>query len=364
MLLKQLRLHDFRSYRQLSLTPPEGVTAIVGENGAGKTNLLEAVHLCCLGKSHRTSDDRDMVREGTETCAVHAKVLRIVGEDEVGVRIFARQRANKVVYVNGKTAPRIGEMMGHINCVMFSPEDLDIIKGGPMNRRRYLDMLLSQSDPAYFYALQHYQTVLKQRNALLRAILKGAAAPDQLDVWDEQLASYAVPLVRLRRRAAVELDTFGSRRYAYISDREDEKMSLRLNSQLGQRDDISGGMFDLLQRTHDEDIRRQTTTIGPHRDDLDFRLSGRDMKAYASQGQIRTAVLALRLAEMDIVSRMRSDTPLLLLDDVLSELDALRRTRLISCIKDVQTLITCTELEDLSGARVDGVLTVRDGMVK
>lgn len=362
MLLKQLRLHDFRSYKQLSLTPPGGVTAIVGENGAGKTNLLEAIHLCCLGRSHRTSNDKDMIREGTETCGVHAKVLRNIGIDEVGVRLYAKNRSKKMVYVNGKIVPRIGEMMGHINCVMFSPEDLDIVKSSPQGRRRFVDMLLSQSQPAYFYAIQSYNNVLKQRNALLKGIAKGQSR-QQLDVWDEQLAIRCVPIVRLRQQTADKLNVLAQKHYHVISGREQEILAIRFSSQLEASLDPQADLFRMLQQGREDDIRRLSTSFGPHRDDLNIFLGGREIKTHGSQGQIRTAALALRLSEMDILTSVNGDPPLLLLDDVLSELDVSRRTRLISQLRNVQTLITCTDLKELRGSLPDCVLNVHDGIV-
>ena len=196
MRITGLRLRDFRGYQQVLLTPPEGVTMLVGENGAGKTNLLEAVHLCCVGRSHRTSQDKEMIRKGQETAAVQLTVEKNDGRHEVGVRLFENARKRKVVFVNGKTASRLGELMGHATCVIFSPEDLALVKEGPQARRRFLDMLLSQEQKAYFYALQTYMTALKQRNALLK---QGDIR--SLPAWDEQLAAAAAPLVRLRREA-------------------------------------------------------------------------------------------------------------------------------------------------------------------
>lgn len=362
MLLKQLRLHDFRSYSNLSLTPPSGVTVFVGENGAGKTNLLEAIHLCCLGKSHRTNNDRDMIREGGETCGVHCRVQRNVGIDEVGVRLYAKQRSQKLIYVNGKIVGRLGEMMGHMTCVMFSPEDLDIVKGGPQLRRRYLDMLLSQCQPAYFYALQGYMSTLKQRNALLKMILKGAS-PKQLDVWDEQLALRSVQVVRLRQQTAEKLDILARKHYFAIGGRADETLSVRFVSQMADCAEPGEEMMRLLIKGREDDIRRQTTGVGPHRDDLNILLSGREIKAFGSQGQIRTAALALRLSEMDILTAQQDEPPLLLLDDVLSELDVSRRTRLIAQIQSVQALITCTDEKELRGARPSCILQVKNGVV-
>lgn len=361
MHLTQLRLKDFRSYQQISIAPPPGVTVIVGENGTGKTNLLEAIHLCCLGKSHRTNEEKDMIRLGQDTCAVYAKVERSVGTDEVGVRLYAKSRTNKTVYVNGKTVQRIGELMGHMNCVMFSPEDLDIIKGGPMQRRRYMDMLLSQSRPQYFYALQAYHVALKQRNATLRAVIKGERFA-ALDIWDEQLAKYAAPIIVQRRKMLAALAGYATEHYRFIAQREEETLNLTLDT-LPEEENIETYMHQALIQNRQEDLRRLSTGVGPHRDDLVIDLKKRGIKSHASQGQMRTAVLALRLAEMDYMTRLRGDAPILLLDDVLSELDENRRTRLIEKIKSQQTIITCTDEKELRGAKVDCLLRVEAGNI-
>ncbi len=363
MHILSLRLHDFRSYRQVLLSPPQGVTVFVGENGAGKTNLLEAVHLCCLGRSHRTSADKEMIREGQETAAVQVKVQRDDGVDEVGVRLYApTAHKRKLLYINGKTASRTGELMGHVTCVMFSPEDLDIVRGAPQGRRRFLDMLLSQCGKGYFYALQQYNSALKQRNALLHDIAHGASSAT-LPAWDEQLCAAAVPVVKARQYAAQALSGFAAGHYAHIGGRAEETFSLRYQGHLSESANPAEDLHALLQQSRAEDIRRMTTTVGPHRDDLLLTLSGRDMRAFASQGQMRTAVLSMRLAELDMLKNRSGEAPLLLLDDVLSELDGGRRTRLLERIAGVQTLLTCTDLSDLSGAQPAAILRVQHGEI-
>lgn len=363
MLIQSLRLHDFRSYRQVLLTPPTGVTVFVGENGAGKTNLLEAVHLCCLGRSHRTSADREMIRDGQDTSAVQVRVQRADGTDEVGVRLYSPlQKRRKLIYINGKTASRTGELMGHVTCVMFSPEDLDIVRGAPQGRRRFVDMLLSQCGAGYYYALQTYNAALKQRNALLHDIARGASAA-QLDAWDEQMAAACAPVVRARQYAAGNLSALAERHYAYISGREGEPFSLRYAGALAESTQPAQDMLRLLHQSRAEDIRRMTSTVGPHRDDLALYLCGREMRAFASQGQMRTAVLSLRLAELDMLTARQGESPLLLLDDVLSELDIGRRARLLERIGGVQTLLTCTDLSDLTGTAPQAVLRVHNGEI-
>ncbi len=359
MKIRSLRLRSFRSYEQLLLCPPDGVTVLVGENGAGKTNLLEAVHLCCLGRSHRTANDRDMIRTGSESAAVQLTVEREDGVHDVGVRLYEKERRKKLIYINGKTAPRIGELFGHATAVIFSPEDLRTVRDGPDGRRRFMDMLLCQRQRSYFYALQTYTTALRHRNALL----KGEDLR-QLGAWDEELCKAAGPLVRCRRELAGEMDLLCRDHYRCIGGREEEVFAVSYRGHLDASEDPSGDMLRGLERTRGEDIRRQTTTFGPHRDDLLLTLSGSDMRSFASQGQVRTAALSMKLAAFDILERTQGEPPLLLLDDVLSELDPERRRRLLGRVRHVQTLLTCTDLSDLTGADPACVLAVKAGKVE
>lgn len=359
----QLRLKDFRSYPQLTLPLPRGITALTGENGAGKTNILEAIHLCCLGRSHRTSVDRDMIRTGEETCAVHARVERADRCHEVGVRLYAQARRRKLIYVNGKTVTRLGELMGHMTCVMFSPEDLDIVKGQPQQRRRFLDMMLSQCQPAYFYSLQTYMNVMKQRNSLLRAMGKNSGDGRQLSAWDEQLALAAAPVVRARRQAVAQLDALSRGHYAHIGGRASEVLALAYQGTLANSTDPAADMALALRDSRQEDIRRQTTSVGPHRDDIAVTLSGEELRVYGSQGQARTAILCMRLSQIDVLEQAQGETPLLLLDDVLSELDMSRRSRLLHHLNRVQTLLTTTDINDLGTVSPAQVLRVEPGRI-
>jgi len=356
MRMTGLRLRDFRGYGQVLLSPPEGVTVLVGENGAGKTNLLEAVHLCCLGRSHRTANDREMIRRGRETAAVQLTVERRDGKHEVGVRLFENARRRKIVYVNGKTASRMGELMGHATCVIFSPEDLNLVKEGPQARRRFVDMLLSQQQRAYFYALQNYMNALKQRNALLKQ-----EDFKQLPAWDEQLAAAAEPVVRLRRETVQKLADRARIHYQYISGRDEEGFAMRYAGALAESGAIAEDMLRGLRACREEEARRQITCFGPHRDEIELTLCGETLKAFASQGQMRTAALAMKLAAFDLLEASQGEPPLLLLDDVLSELDPDRRRRLIARIGRAQALLTCTDENDFIGARPACVLQVKDG---
>ncbi len=358
MYITTLKMRTFRNYTGITLKPPRGITVFVGENGAGKTNLLEAVHLCCLGRSHRTSQDRELIADGQESCAVQMTVARRDGDHDIGVRLYRESGRRKVLYVNGKTLSRTADLMGHSAAVIFSPEDLRLVWDGPDGRRRFLDMLLSQVHKGYFTALQQYTSALRHRNALLKQGDMRA-----LPAWDETLARHASPIVKMRRAAAEHLNSRGREHYTHISGRDTEVFGAAYKSALKDAQDIPEAMLRGLKDLRDEEMRRQVTLFGPHRDDLDLTLSGKDARGFCSQGQARTIALSLKLGAFDLIEDALRESPILLLDDVLSELDPFRRRRLLERVGGVQTLITCTDRSDLTDARPDAVLTVSHGAI-
>lgn len=362
MVIRQLRLQDYRNYPCVAFSPSEGITVFHGVNGAGKTNLLEAIHLCCLGRSHRTSQDRELIRQGSAWGSVQLQVMRDDGRHEVMVKLWAQQKRAKQIALNGKPAARIGEMMGHVNCVMFSPEDLELIKEGPALRRRFMDMQLSQLRPSYFYALQKYASTLNQRNALLRAMAAPGANKNpagQLEVWDEQLAREGAAITEHRRWFAKMMKEEAGKNYGHISGVREEVFEAQYAGALSKSDKLYEGMLEGLYKSRREDLRRCVTHFGPHRDDLHLTIKGRDMKNFASQGQMRTAALALRLSQLAMMRLEIGEAPILLLDDVMSELDPRRRALLLDRIEGVQTFVTCTDRSDLSGAKAQAVIEVK-----
>ena len=362
MELKKLTLMQFRSYEQLSLAPGGGVTVLVGPNGAGKTNLLEAMHLLATGRSHRCQSDREMIRQGQPAAIIRGESERQDGRHRVEVRLYPQEKPGKRVLVEGKPA-RVGDLLGHVTCVMFSPEDLRIVRDGPAARRRFIDMQLSQIRPGYLRALKSYLTALDARNALLKrqrfAPMRDIDA--QLDAWDEQLATAAVPVESARRWFAAELKRESEAQYALISEHPEEDFRLSRVGALAQSDDPAKAMLEGLLRARREDMERQYTAFGPHRDDLRLSLFGKPLSVFGSQGQIRTAVLALKLAELPLIQREMGDKPALLLDDVFSELDVRRRAALLQASQGVQTFLTCTDLSDVAGIRVEQTLRVLPG---
>lgn len=360
MRFTSLRLQQFRNYPFLELRPHPGTTVLYGPNGSGKTNLLEAMHLLSLGRSHRTAMDREMIAAGESVALAHGETERLDGKHDVEVRLYPFQKPQKRVLLYGKPAQRISDMMGHATVVMFSPEDIRIVRDGPSARRRFLDMQLSQIRPSYLRALKTYLTVLESRNALLKQNkLEGVQDfGNQLDAWDDQLAAAAAPLAGARRWFLEELGQNASAQYAAISENPKESFTLRYVSALAETDAPYRAMLDGLRRSRREDAQRMYTTFGPHRDDVGMLLSGRELRAFGSQGQLRTAVLSMKLGELKLIEREMGEYPTLLLDDVFSELDLRRRNALLKSAEGVQTILTCTDRQDAAGAHADVFLRV------
>lgn len=357
----RLALRQFRNYPSLELSLHPGITVLYGANGSGKTNLLEAMHLLSLGRSHRTAQDREMVSAGCEQAAVEGITQRRDGRHEIEIQLWPRQKPHKKVLLYGKPVQRIGDLMGHATVVMFSPEDVRIVRDGPAARRRFVDMQLSQIRPAYLRVLKTYLCVLESRNALLKEN-KCFGVQDfatQLDTWDEQLARAAAPLVRSRRWFLEELNRSASAQYAAISEDPNEPFSLRYVGALAEAEDPVRTMLEGLRRSRREDMQRMYTTFGPHRDDVALLLRQRDLRAYGSQGQLRTAVLSMKLGEIRLIEAEMGEAPTLLLDDVFSELDLKRRTALLRSTEGVQTLLSCTDRSDAADAKADVFLRVQ-----
>lgn len=351
MRILSLELTDYRNYARAELRPCAGVTVLAGDNAQGKTNLLEAVYLCCTGRSHRTRQDRELVRWGADFCRVCVEAERRDGTHEVDIAIPLAGR--RKIRVNGSEIARSGELMGHVTGVLFSPEDLRLIKDGPGERRRFMDIALSQIRPSYYYALQRYARALKQRNELLRT-----GRLETLDSWDEQLCREGARIMAARADYIKRLNEAAARTHGDIA-REREKLSIAYAPNVAD-----GDLRAALLRTREVDARRMTTSAGVHRDDVRFCVDGRELRLFGSQGQQRTAALSLRLAELDVVRSESGEAPVLLLDDVMSELDPERRRRLLAHLEGIQTIVTCTDVADIAGARAGMVVRVEGACLK
>ena len=361
MRITSIQLTDFRNYARAELRPCEGVTVLYGNNAQGKTALLEAVVLSCTGRSHRTPRDRELIRWEQEKGRVLIRAERRDGSHEVDMLLS--QQSRKVVKVNGRTLQRTGELMGHVSGVLFAPEDLRMVKDGPAERRRFIDMELSQIRPAYYYALQRYAHALMQRNRLLRDIPQSPSLKSTLEDWDAQLARHGAAIMAMRADFVRAISEAAHDNHLEISGGLEDLRARYMPSLDTEESDTERALMGALFVARENDIRRGTTTVGPHRDDLMLTLSGVDVRVYGSQGQQRTTALSLKLAELDIMRRELGEAPVLMLDDVMSELDPKRRRHLLGRLRGIQTIVTCTDLSDLAEAEIGAAWRIQAGEI-
>lgn len=349
------KLKNFRNYAGCEFHPCAGVNVLLGDNGQGKTNLLEAMYLCCTGRSHRTRQDRELIAWDADFASVQVTSEKTDGSHEV--EIIMPASGKRKIKIAGREASRSGELMGHVTGVLFSPEDLRTVKDGPAERRRMIDMTLAQLRPSYYYALQRYNRALKQRNEVLRAISVNPSLMATLDMWDEQLAAAGAELMRHRRAYIEKLSVAAEQIYGEIAG-ERERLSVRYQPSVREGDDVQSNIAALIA-SRENDARRMTTSVGAHRDEVLLCVDGRELRSFGSQGQQRTAALSLRLSEMSVMREEMGEWPVLMLDDVMSELDPSRRRQLIARLEGIQTIITCTDLDDLAGAEVGAAWRIR-----
>jgi DNA replication and repair protein RecF len=361
MHLTHLTLSRFRNLSPLDLSPGPGITVLVGRNAQGKTNVVESIYFCCTGRSHRTSHDREMIRWNEETAYIQAEAVHRDGTHTVEIGL--RADGKKLLKVNGLPARRAGELLGHVNAVMFSPEDLSLVKQGPAVRRRFLDMDISQTDANYFYDLQTYQKALLQRNSLLRGISFNPKLMDTLDVWDEQLSKAGGRISVKRRQFAAALFRASVEAHGKLAAGERLETKYMAGLEAAEAGEAAEELARQLRAARELDVKRGTTGQGPHRDDFTMLVGGHDLRLYGSQGQHRTAALALKLGELGVMREAVGEQPMLILDDVLSELDGQRRAGLIRAVEGIQTFITCVKVEDeMRGLPMD-LYDVRRGKV-
>ena len=357
MKIKSLRLKDYRNYNLLKLDFDAAANIFYGDNAQGKTNILEAVYLSGITKSHRGAKDRDLIRFGKEEAHIETVVEKKGIEYQLDMHL--KKNSPKGIAVNKIPIRKASELFGIVNLVFFSPEDLNIIKNGPSERRRFVDMELSQLDRVYLSDLYNYNRVVNQRNHLLKGGRDSGNIVDTLDIWDLQLIQYGNKIIERRKEFIKQVNEIISSVHKKLT---------------GSKEDIqliyepSNGNLTLEQtliKNRERDMRIKSTSVGPHRDDICFMSGDLDIRRFGSQGQQRTAALSLKLSEIELVKQAIKDTPVLLLDDVLSELDKHRQNYLLDSINDIQTLITCTGVEDFVNHRfsINKVFHVQGGQV-
>ncbi len=340
MVIKKLRLVNFRNYEEETFSFTDGINVLSGKNAQGKTNCAEAVFYLCTGSSLRIKHDKQLIRHGAPCANVCAETQSRFGKISLEADIYENRRELRV---NGNKISRAVDLLGNMNSVFFSPGELRLIQDGPDERRRFLNLSISQTSKNYCTALLRYNKILDQRNNLL----KDRDVPmilETLPVWDEQLAAYAAVVVLKRREYLKRLTVYAEEAHAFLTDGA-EKLSLGDKCREETEEEIKARLIRELAAAYERDIRLGFTSVGPHRDDIKISIDGTDARGFASQGQTRTAALSLKLAELEIFKELAGEPPVLILDDVMSELDLPRRKKLLKRVGGVQCILTCTHAE-------------------
>ena len=357
MKIDSIEVGNFRNYQNAKLEFHEHTNILYGDNAQGKTNILESIFVCGTSKSHKGSSDKELIR---------------IGEDEAHIRMFMRKnniphkidmhfRKNKGkgIAIDGIPIKKSSELLGFINIIFFSPEDLRIVKNGPSERRKFINLELSQLDSFYLHDLGEYNKALAQRNKLLKQIVYKPSLKDTLSIWDMQLLDYGSKIIFRRKKFIDNLAELVAQINSKLTGgREYTKVVYEPNTEI---EDFEKKLTDAREK----DMHFCNTSVGPHRDDLSFINNDVDIRKYGSQGQQRTCALSLKLAEIELVKNVINDTPILLLDDVLSELDRNRQNYLLDSIDNIQTIVTCTGLEEFIDGRLtlDRIFRIADGTV-
>ena len=360
MYIDSLTIKNFRNYAEENFAFSEGLNVITGLNAQGKTNCAEAVFYLCTGYSPRVTRDKQVIRYGQDKAFISADAFTKYGKINVDITFYPDKKS---VRVNGVETLRMGELMGNINSVFFNPGELKLIKESPEDRRRFMDISLSQMNRKYFYALQRYRKILSQRNSLLKDENKDLIR-ETLPIWDVQLSKVAAVIIKERNEFLKALSPFAKEAHAFIT-RGGEELEVSAGYRYeGGEEKIAGELLADLKDSAERSIDLGYTVVGPHRDDLKIKINGEDVRTYGSQGQQRTAALSIKLAEAEVFGARFGEYPVLLLDDALSELDEGRRGRIVDKIAGLQTVITCTEADDCVEKRASKRFTVSGGKIE
>lgn len=357
MIIKSLKLKNYRNYGLLDLNLDANTNILYGDNAQGKTNVLEALYLSGTTKSHRGAKDRDLIRLGYEESHIETVIEKRGIEYQIDLHL--KKNSPKGIAVNKIPIRKAVELFGIVHFVFFSPEDLNIIKEGPAGRRRFIDLELSQLDKIYLSNLSNYNRIINQRNSLLKEIVYKENLIETLDIWDMQLIEYGTKIIDRRKKFVEQVNKIISDIHYRLTGGK-EHISLSYEPSTG---DMT--LEQAVKRYRDRDLKFKSTSVGPHRDDMGFQEGKLDIRRFGSQGQQRTAALSLKMSEIELVRSVTGDTPVLLLDDVLSELDKNRQNYLLDNIHDIQTIVTCTGLEELVSHRfsINKVFYVKNGSI-
>lgn len=338
MYIKEIKLNNFRNYKQLDLNLNKNINIIYGNNAQGKTNILESIFLCSFGKSFRTTKEKEMIMFNENNLIVEIFYQKKDRDGKIKIEIGDK----KQIYLNGVKLKKLSELLGNINIVIFTPDDINILKDGPANRRRFLDMMIGQLRPNYVYNLNMYIKTIEQRNNYLRQIREENKPEEMLEIWDEKLADYGEKIFNYRNEFIEKISKKINKIHREITD-DKEKLKIEYVSNCENKEDY----LKLLKERRKLDIIKGFTTKGVHRDDFMIYINDKEVSTYGSQGQNRTVILSLKLSELNVVYEEIGEYPILLLDDFMSELDEERRKNFLNNIKNTQVILTGTEKIDL-----------------
>jgi len=340
MYIKEIELKNFRNYDELHLEFNKNINFIIGNNAQGKTNLLEGIFMSSIGKSFRTSKDTEMIMFDKDFCKINIKAEKELFPVEV--EILLKKDQGKFIKVDGVNISKTSDLLENIYIVIFSPEDLKIVKDEPEKRRKFIDRELCLLKPSYYNNLSNYKKVLQQRNTYLKEKNVDSSV---LDIWDMQLSHYGAKLIEERKIFIEKINIISNKIHSNITNGK-EFLKIEYDPNIKYEENLETKLYNSLKKSFENDLRLRTTTIGPHRDDIQFFIDDINVRNYGSQGQQRTAALSLKLAELELIKEESGESAILLLDDVMSELDATRQEFLIKSLSDIQLFITTTDITD------------------
>ena len=353
MYIKKIKLKNFRNYEEQEIDLNKNINIFYGDNAQGKTNILESIFICSMGKSFRSKKDQELIKFDKENSLIELEYEKIDRTGKIKIDIGDK----KLIYINGIKAKKLSEILGNVNVVIFSPDDINILKNGPASRRKFLDIMISQLRPLYVYNLNLFLKTLEQRNNYLRQIKFEKKSQDLLDIWDEKLADYAQNVYKYRSEFINKIINKINLIHKEITN-DKEEIKINYISDFVNKEQF----LEALKKSRDVDIMKGYTSKGIHRDDFILSINGKQVNVYGSQGQHRTAILSLKMSELQIVYDEIGEYPVLLLDDFMSELDKNRINNFIKKINDIQVIITCTDKIDLDNLK-GSVFNVQNGKV-
>lgn len=366
MFIEALELKNFRNYIDLKINFNNGLNIFIGENAQGKTNLVESIYFSSSLKSHRTHKDKELIRWNCHNALIRCNIKKNSGD--YLIEFLINNDGKKMFKLNGVRLNKSSDIMGALNVVIFSPEDLKLVKDGPSQRRRFIDTELCQIRPKYAHILSRYNHCLIQRNNLLKSIIRKPALKETAEVFSIQLAEYGSFLLMARYEFIKRLSLISRLIHRKITDGKEEIEIIYESScnDYSSIENIRNKLLKCYTENIDEDVKKGYTLVGPHRDDLVININGIDARSYGSQGQQRTAALSLKLSELEIIKSEVGEYPILILDDVLSELDIKRQKFLLNALKDIQTILTCTTLNDINSFHFENkdVFLVNKGIIQ